>query len=346
MKFLLETFSLSYPSSKDRIALYDFLRGFAMILVLLQHAVMPGWKYLCAFHMALFFYLSGLVSGGKELPSFGKYFRSKFMRLMIPYFAFGVFDVLWYSVFFAVTHKEYSVLKGIIGVFAGQFEPWGGIGVYWFLYALFVAYMIVWPVKKLAKDCRLAQWGGVLLFFGLSYFTTYTKSASLFCIDKALFAAAFIMIGDLSKSLVNSIIELKPKILDFILLNLGIIGLWLAMKYNDQTVLVYVNQFGDYGWMVVGAFSGIITTLVIGKYLFMLLEGRYSFIYNLVMWVGFNSLVLFPVHLEIKNTIGKLMGHFGIGYWWLVFAAMLMMGIPICNFITHYLPWFLGNFKK
>ncbi len=192
MKTVSGVFSLAYPSPNGRIAQYDFLRGIAMLLVLLQHAAVPGWRCLCEFHMALFFFLSGMVSGGKDLSSFGFFILSKFKRLMIPYLVFGLFDVVWYSILFAVTHKDYSIVKGVIGVFAGQFEPWGGIGVYWFLYALFVAYMMVWPVKKLAKDCKAVKVSGVLLLFVFSYITAYTKTATLFCIDKAFFAAAFI----------------------------------------------------------------------------------------------------------------------------------------------------------
>ncbi len=154
------------------------------------------------------------------------------------------------------------------------------------------------------------------------------------------------MIGDLSKSFENKIIDVKPRIIDFAVLAFGIIGLWLAMSQNQNTVLVYVNRYGDYEWMLLGAFSGIAATLVICKYLYKILSGRNNLVYNLVMWVGCNSLVLFPVHLEIKNTIGRLLNHYGFSYWWLLFAVMLLVGLPICNVIARHLFWALGRSNK
>ena len=89
MIFNSNVLTLDYPKGANRIDLYDFLRGIAMIIVMVQHCNFPfGW-YLLPFHMPLFFFLSGMVVGGRELPSFGKYAWSKFKRLMIPYFVVG-----------------------------------------------------------------------------------------------------------------------------------------------------------------------------------------------------------------------------------------------------------------
>ena len=51
-----------------------------MMLVLLHHCGVPGKEYILAFHMPFFFFLSGMVSGNKELPSFGDYLKTRFKR--------------------------------------------------------------------------------------------------------------------------------------------------------------------------------------------------------------------------------------------------------------------------
>ncbi len=159
-------YSLAYPQKEGRIDLYDFLRGFAMLLVLMQHAVVPGWRYLLVFHMPFFFFLSGWVSGNKKQMPFGQYVWSRFKRLMIPYFAFGVIDVLIHTVLDAVIyHQGYSLFYGLVGVLTGQLEPWGGIGIYWFLYTIFVADLLIYPIKKYVTRCVSVKWGGYFYSF-------------------------------------------------------------------------------------------------------------------------------------------------------------------------------------
>ena len=78
----------------------------------------------------------------------------------------------------------------------------------------------------------------------------------------------------------------------------------------------------------------------------MLLGKSRSLVYRLLMWIGFNSLLLFPVHLEIKHYLGKIYNHFGISNWLLLFITILVLSIPICNFITNYMPCILGQGNK
>lgn len=73
-----------------------------------------------------------------------------------------------------------------------------------------------------------------------------------------------------------------------------------------------------------------------------------SFIYRLLMWMGFNSLVLFPVHFMIRTYLGVFYSRLGIGswYWIVVLPSMVVASVPLCNLITNYTPWILGKFSK
>lgn len=350
MNLISNIFNLKYPKLKGRIDLYDFLRGLAMFLVLAQHAVAPGWKYLLVFHMPLFFFLSGLVSANKELPTFDKYIWLRFKRLMIPYFVFGFFDIIvHYCLEIAVNHHGYSVLRGIIGVLTCQIEPWGGIGVYWFLFTIFVADLLLYPLRKCVSGYKsVCCLGGVIVFLSLSYCSTRWFNLSLFSLDRSFMAAAFILIGILCKPLAKSLEIEEFKWLHIVLIVICFMGVYVSKQMNPQSVLMYINQYGSFPWFLLGATSGIGATMLLGKYLFQLFKKRKGFVYELLMWIGFNSLVLFPVHLQIKVYIGSIYTHLGIGqyYWMIVLPTMLIIGVPVCNFITYYLPWILGNFTN
>lgn len=338
--------SLENPKHCNRIDLYDFLRGMAMLLVLLQHAVIPGWRYLCVFHMPLFFFLSGLVSGYKKMPPFGRYVRLRFKRLIIPYFAFGVIDVVLHTLLdMFYYHQGYSILGGLCGILTGQREFGGGVGIYWFLITMFVADLLIYPINKYVVNCNPVKWGGVFVLLMLSYCSSHWFDLSLFTLDKSFMAAAFILVGSLCKQQAKYLEDTSFRWVEALLILLGITGVIVSRQMNEQTVLMYINQYGNYLWFAIGAISGILATLLIGKYLFLTIKNRKGILYRLLMWMGYNSLVLFPVHLQIKMYVGKVIyAQVGTGnfYHISILITMLFLGVPICNFISHYLPWLLG----
>lgn len=54
--------SIDTTASKNRIEKVDFLRGLAMLLVLLHHSGFPFGSFILAFHMPLFFVISGWLA--------------------------------------------------------------------------------------------------------------------------------------------------------------------------------------------------------------------------------------------------------------------------------------------
>jgi fucose 4-O-acetylase-like acetyltransferase len=350
MILLGNIFTLSYPMGNNRIALYDFIRGIAMLFVLLHHAVMPAWRYLVVFHMPLFFFLSGFVSSKKELPTFDRYCMTRFKRLMIPYFAFGMVDIITHTCLdILIYHQGYSTFRGIIGLLTCQLEPWGGIGIYWFLYTIFVADLFIYPLNKYTKNNFMAKFLATIIMLFLSYCSSHWIDLSLFSLDKAFMAAAFILIGGLCKPFSEVLMEQRFKWSHIVLIIIGLLGVYISKLMNPQLVLMYINQYGDYFWFLVGATAGIVASVLIGKYLFMLLRKNEGFVYRLFMWMGFNSLVLFPVHLLIKEYFGVSLRSLGlllgISHWMLLFLSFIIIGIPMSNFISNYVPWLLGQRK-
>ena len=88
---------------KERAILLDALRGFAIILVVLGHAIQssfvdydnnPFFRIIYSFHMPLFMFLSGYVSYASFDGTINKLVR-RFRSLIIP-FLFG-YLLLFYS---------------------------------------------------------------------------------------------------------------------------------------------------------------------------------------------------------------------------------------------------------
>lgn len=78
---------------KQRILWIDILRGIAMFLVVYGHTSQNAEikKYIYAFHMPLFFIISGFVY---HCTSYPKYMKRKAQRLLLPYFVLILFPSL------------------------------------------------------------------------------------------------------------------------------------------------------------------------------------------------------------------------------------------------------------
>jgi fucose 4-O-acetylase-like acetyltransferase len=120
----------------ERNPAVDAVRGLAILLVVVGHAIQgsvadfrsnPAWQIIYAFHMPLFFAISGYVIGKVDL-------WQKFKRLVIPF-------VSWYLVgYLLVTGVELQdyIWRWIV-------SPDYGL---WFLWALFLCFTVLWVGMK------------------------------------------------------------------------------------------------------------------------------------------------------------------------------------------------------
>lgn len=181
---------------KKRVEIYDWVRLWATILVILGHSAftelhtdfggvvyeipsnvnwvyetrifdfyirLPGWIY--GFHMPLFFILSGAVLALKPIAGFDDFIKNKVKRLMIPYFFYGCLFMIPIRYITGFYEKD-KVFKAIRGVLYG-----GESGHLWFLPALFWSMIIFVIIQKIT-----ARWTDslfILVFIALVVKLTY-----------------------------------------------------------------------------------------------------------------------------------------------------------------------------
>ena len=104
MEASLENKAKKYSSDEknkvNRIQAIDAIRGFGMLLVILGHTdcseVLHRW--ICSFHMPLFFIISGYISKSKQV-SFKEKTEDGVKKYIIPYFMYCGIMFLIYGVF-------------------------------------------------------------------------------------------------------------------------------------------------------------------------------------------------------------------------------------------------------
>lgn len=138
-----------------RMPFFDFLKMFAMFMVLWGHAIQhlqtgDVWgesmhKFIYSFHLPLFMTIAGFFSLSSLKISWGAFGKKKGTQLLLPCFSWGIilYGVIAIMNVFCGAHISYSPFF----VFFQHF---------WFLKSLFACYLIAYVGLKLCK--RIDVW--------------------------------------------------------------------------------------------------------------------------------------------------------------------------------------------
>ncbi len=146
-----------------RLDYIDALKGFGILLVVLGHMHF-GYdnctKYIFAFHMPLFFLVSGYLYKTPTRLFTG--IKQKMKSLLIPYFVFGLgYYFLWLIRNFSSGANWKSPLKAVLWVSVDGLKIESAL---WFLMVLFWAWILYAVIDKFVKD----QWLKIFLVIVLS----------------------------------------------------------------------------------------------------------------------------------------------------------------------------------
>jgi fucose 4-O-acetylase-like acetyltransferase len=146
-------------SGPPRLGWVDYAKGIGIFLVVFGHALRafppPGpaltvqpyitlnWS-IYAFHMPLFFLLSGLFLHSATRQPIGTFLRKKCATLLYPYLLWS----LIYGAIQAILSPDISPIADLLAL--GQI-PWQPIDHYWFIYALFGYSLIYLGLARLTK---------------------------------------------------------------------------------------------------------------------------------------------------------------------------------------------------
>lgn len=138
-----------------RLAFVDIARAFAMISIVFMHSIAYSahcyevYRFVLSFCVPLFFVLSGYTFHIKDDETFWQFFKSKFLRIMLPYLVWALLFLIPYFAFGVNTESptsDFGILSTLYG--NGTYPALKQNTPLWFLPALFSTEILYYFVAK------------------------------------------------------------------------------------------------------------------------------------------------------------------------------------------------------
>lgn len=141
---------------KKRDKSIDFLRGIGILFMVVGHlGTVYTEQYIYAFHMPLFFFISGIFADSLRKQSFLKMLLHKARALLIPYLVFGILAYLiWYAmqILFTSEVSNSEALRLFTNIFWMNTRGMAVAEAIWFLSALFFLFILYWLLVRLVHN--------------------------------------------------------------------------------------------------------------------------------------------------------------------------------------------------
>ena len=312
-----------------RIKYLDYSRGIAILCIVIGHIYLNGsfTTWICSFHVALFFIISGFLLNFSNNINHKKLVLKKVRALIIPYIIFSIINTIGNYIInsMSIISLKVDFVKTITLY---------GVDALWFLPALFIGEYIFLLYKRFINKniykilFYISILGATLVLVLLNNYNIYSavlREINIVFIRSSV-ALFFINFGYYTYNIINKInIELYKIIIIllfsivFSLIN-GKVDLW-SLQFNNLFLYVFNS--------IVGAFAIIFITKKINRS-------------KVLDFLGQNTLIIMATHqLIIKSILATSIGTKLNKL--VLLCLVLMIEYPIIKIINRYLPFILGK---
>jgi len=335
----------------NRIQWIDASKGIGIFLVVIGHTMLQGELrgQIYAFHMPLFFFMSGFLFSNRKYPHLKGFIQAKAKSLLIPYVSFSVISILLMKMF----ELEVIDIPNLIQTFLLSERN----GIYfnqplWFLTSLFTIEIIFYLLVKYVKKMSFIM----LLTMEMSLFSVTVLDAAAgtnilpWSFDQSLYFLFYFSMGYMlktSKTLTGSL-KKSP-------LLIGASTLYIVFLIDDriypkvfQLVMGPTWQVYDYFFLylsnIVWAVIAIFFVIYLSQFLSL----------AVLEFLGKNSLILLALHISLGFNLINHIGAVELQTWisnpnalGLTYTILtIILLTPVIFILNTFFPIILGKTGK
>ncbi len=299
----------------QRYCYIDIAKGLGILLVVWGHIMLTGFthQFIYAFHMPLFFMLSGMMFQRNKYKNLFDFIRKRAKRLLLPYLVYSVVTWVIWALFRLIRNDEVvsylnPLLQTVLAKGSGEFMVHNS--ALWFIPCLFATEIVYFLICKFKNAYVLVI---SLLFTVLSFVLGYYFDGDWWFLlpwnfDAALIALTFFCIGNLFVKYYSheqiieyaenyKVILYVTSALFFALLYYGVVFFGEcsmgSSSYHCSGLIFIVRA-------IVGCFFMLLFSLIISQIYGKNQHCKYPV--NYIKWLGVNSLDVMCLHIPIKGV--------------------------------------------
>ena len=330
--------------NKGRILYIDYVKAFAIILVIMGHVnfandSVKAWIY--SFTMPLFFFCTGLVLNVREDFSLKEILKNKIHRLILPYF-------IW-----ALLYTKLSVLNILMIIYGSYWTTArsGTLTSLWFLPVMFLSLMLFYLFVKTGMSKRLVyKLLLMVMAFAIGCSLPHLKIGYPWGIDVAFVSFSFLMLGNILRKYIKGLylyfqshtpIGLITSFLLFLLFFLSV----QTYHLNNPLGGYIMMKSAQYGNPLLFALTAVCGTMMLLFFsIFIELLNRRG--YKWLSFVGQNTLIVFVVHKPIIVCFKALFRYIQtpeVVMLTITTIGTLLLSSLLCILINKYAPILAGK---
>lgn len=287
---------------KERDSYIDIVKALGILLVIYNHSdptFLSG--FVSRFHIPVFFVISGIMMGIKAdvicAGSKWGFIKKKARTLLLPYFLWGILDLIVYLRFSPQIFTNKQLLYYLLGM--RNTKEYYFTGALWFLTALFACQLFfvlfIWKYKSTA-----AKWISIGIVSIIIALGNVWKCVLPLNLDTVLYTFPFMAGGYLvgKKGFYEKYRNAKFNIILFIL---GCVAVRLITRI-DGGVNVFAREYNSYILFVLGGFFGSIAVFEIAKVFIFIHTIANKFVKPTIVYLSFigkESLAFMAIHQQM-----------------------------------------------
>ncbi len=298
-----------------RISSIDIAKALGMLTIMWGHVRLGSWStaFVYAFHIPLFFFLSGLVFNRDRYRDFNEFIKKRIKSLLIPYVIFSFITWIIWVAFSYVTHLDVeSYWMPFAQTFIAQGS--GGFLVHdvplWFVTCLFVIEMIYYFLSKLDSiwviittfTMAIASYSAIE-YCSYIDITLMPWNMEVVCLGIPIYAIGHLIARKWSIQKMQLLV-LSNQILSIIIVFFCAAVVFAGSQYNGTISFGHSelgkNVFVTYACSFVGTAMIIILSMVMACYSNSLIKS--------LLWFGRNSFNAMAIHNPIKGFVCVVTG--------------------------------------
>ncbi len=296
---------------KKRLDYIDIAKALGMLTIMWGHiASNKSVVFVYAFHIPLFFFLSGMVFVQDKYPNFLSFLKRRIQTLIVPYIIYSFITWAIWAAFSYVSHANVeSYWMPLVETFIAQGSE--GYLVHnvplWFVSCLFVVELVYYWVAKLTDIWNLivcvllAVLGYVLVnYFEFFDFTTLPWSIEVAMSAMVFYATGHLFIKHIGHKKFEQSVN-KNRWVSFLIILAMFVVVYYGALFNGRVSMGHAdinNPFIFYPIAYLGVFAFIILSSLIAQSK----ANDYKWM-NGVKWFGQNSFIAMVIHNPIKGFV-------------------------------------------